>query len=178
MGMVTDRQVYRLRALLTAGKSVSAAALRTNMDEKTARKYRDLGKLPSELEPWPRTWRTRQDPFADVWEEVREKLEISPGLQVNTLFAWLQERYPGRFSLGQLRTLQRRIRHWRADAGPPKEAFFAQTHYPGRLGASDFTHMTSLNVTLAGQPFDHEDAPSSKSPVSGARASTTSTIDM
>ena len=155
MGMVTDRQVYRLRAFLAAGKPVSTAALRTDMDEKTARKYRDLGKLPSELESWPRMWRTRKDPFADVWEEVQENLEISPGLQANTLFAWLQQRYPGRFSNGQLRTLQRRIRHWRADAGPPKEVFFSQTHYPGRLGASDFTHMTSLNVTLAGQPFDH-----------------------
>jgi hypothetical protein len=155
MSLVTDRQVYRLRALLTTGKSLSTAALRTDMDEKTARKYRDLGRLPSELEPWPRTWRTREDPFADVWEEVQEKLEISPGLHANTLFAWLQQRYPGRFSDGQLRTLQRRIRHWRADAGPPKEVFFSQTHYPGRLGASDFTHMSGLNVTLAGQPFEH-----------------------
>jgi hypothetical protein len=155
MGMVTDRQVYRLRAFLATGKSVRSAALRTDMDEKTARKYRDLAKLPSELEPWPRTWRTRKDPFADVWEEVREKLEISPGLQANTLFAWLQQQYSGRFSNGQLRTLQRRIHDWRAEAGPPKEVFFAQTHYPGRLGASDFTHMTSLNITLAGQPFDH-----------------------
>lgn len=155
MGMVTDRQVCQLRSWLTAGKSVKAAALRTDMDEKTARKYRDLGKLPSELEPWPRAWRTRKDCFADVWKEVEEKLEVSPGLQANTLFAWLQQRYPGRFSDGQLRTLQRRIRHWRADTGPSKEVFFAQNHYPGRLGASDFTHMTSLNVTLAGQPFDH-----------------------
>ena len=70
-------------------------------------------------------------------------------------FAWLQQRYPGRFPNGQLRTLQRRLRQWRAAAGPPKEVFFTQTHHPGRLGASDFTHMTSLNVTLAGQPFDH-----------------------
>jgi hypothetical protein len=51
--------------------------------------------------------------------------------------------------------LERRIRQWRAAVGPPKEVLFAQTHYPGRLGASDFTHMTSLNVTLAVQPFDH-----------------------
>ena len=153
--MVTDRQVYRLRALLAAGKSLKTAALRTDMDEKTARKYRELGKLPSALEPWPRAWRTRKDPFADVWQEVQEKLELSPGLQANTLFAWLQQRYPGRFSHGQLRTLQRRIRHWRADAGPSKEVFFSQIHHPGRLGASDFTHMTGLNVTLAGQPFDH-----------------------
>jgi transposase len=155
MSMVTDRQVRQMRALVMAGKSLKAAALRTDMDEKTARKYRDLGKLPGELEVWPRTWRTRTDPFADVWEEVREKLELSPGLQANTLFAWLQQLYPGRFPNGQVRTLQRRIRQWRASAGPPKEVFFAQTHYPGRLGASDFTHMSSLNVTLAGQPFDH-----------------------
>ncbi len=155
MGMVTDRQVRRLRMLLMDGKSLKAAALRTDMDEKTARKYRDLGKLPAELEVLPRTWRTRKDSFADVWEEVQEKLEISPGLQANTLFAWLQQRYPGRFPNGQLRTLQRRIHRWRAAGGPPKEVFFTQTHYPGRLGPSDFTHMTSLNVTLSGQPFDH-----------------------
>jgi hypothetical protein len=155
MSKVTDRQVRRLRAALMEGKSLKAAALRTVMDEKTARKYRDLAKLASELDDWPRTWRTRENPFADVWEEVQEKLELSPGLQANTLFAWLQQRYPGRFSNGQLRTLQRRIRQWRAAAGPPKEVFFAQIHYPGRLGASDFTHMTSLEVTLAGQPFEH-----------------------
>src|SRR5262249_29919682 len=56
---------------------------------------------------------------------------------------------------GQLRTLQRHIKRWRAQAGPPKEVFFAQVHEPGRLGASDFTHMAGLGVTLAGQPFDH-----------------------
>lgn len=155
MSKVTDRQVRRLRALLNEGKSLKAAALRADMDEKTGRKYRDLGRLPSELENWPCAWRTRNDPFADVWEEVREKLEVSPELQANTVFDWLQQRYPGRFADGQLRTLQRRIRQWRAAAGPPKEVIFAQTHEPGRLGASDFTHMTSLNVTLAGQPFDH-----------------------
>jgi transposase len=155
MGKVTDRQVRRLHALLMEGKPLKIAALRTDMDEKTARKYRDLGQIPSERETWPRTWRTRKDPFADVWKEVQEKLETSPELQANTVFAWLQRQYPGRFADGQLRTLQRRIRRWRAAEGPPKEVFFAQTHEPGRLGASDFTHMTSLNVTLAGQPFDH-----------------------
>jgi hypothetical protein len=125
------------------------------MDRKTARKYRDQAKLPSERDTWPRSWRTRQDPFADVWEEVTEQLEACPGLQAKTLFEWLQRRYPGRFQDGQLRTLQRRVRQWEAISGPPKEVFFAQTHHPGRLGASDFTHMTSLGVTIGGQPFDH-----------------------
>ncbi len=31
----------------------------------------------------------------------------------------------------------------------------AQVHEPGRLGASDFTHMEALAVTIAGQPFAH-----------------------
>ena len=152
---VTDRQVRRLHALLQSRKPLSVAAMRVDMDRKTARKYRDEAKLPSELETWPRTWRTREDPFADVWEEVREQLELSPGLQAKILFEWLQRRYPGRFADGQLRTLQRRVRQWEAISGPPKEVFFAQTHHPGRLGASDFTHMTSLAVTLGSQPFDH-----------------------
>jgi hypothetical protein len=155
MAIVTDRQVRRLHALLKSGKPLLVAAMRVDMDRKTARKYRDQAKLPSDLDAWPRTWRTRQDPFVEVWEEVREQLELSPGLQAKTLFEWLQRRYPGRFENGQLRTLQRRVRQWEAISGPPKEVFFAQTHHPGRLGASDFTHMTSLGVTLGGQPFDH-----------------------
>jgi hypothetical protein len=97
MSKVTDRQVRRLRALLAQGKSVKAAALRVDMDEKTARKYRDLAKLPGEMEDRPRIWRTRKDPFADVWEEVREKLEVSPGLQANIVFAWPQQRYRWRW---------------------------------------------------------------------------------
>jgi hypothetical protein len=155
MAIVTDRQVRRLRAFLLAGKSVKIAASRADMDEKTARKYRDGAMLPSELGPWPRTWRTRKDSFTLVWPEVQEKLELNPGLQAITLFEWLQQRYPGQFQKGQLRTLQRRLRQWRAVAGSPKEVFFEQNHHPGRLCASDFTHMTTLNITLAGQPFDH-----------------------
>jgi hypothetical protein len=155
MRVITDRQVGYLRDLLKAGKPLKVAALRADMDEKSARKYRDSAKLPSELEVWPRTWRTREDPFAAVWDEVRERLEVSPGLQAKTLFAWLQRTHPGRFEDGQLRTLQRRLRQWRATSGPPKEVFFAQTHHAGRLCASDFTHMESLGVTLGGQPFDH-----------------------
>src|SRR5260370_1609826 len=123
--------------------------------EQTARKYRAVGKRASEIEVWPRMWRTREAPFAEVWEEVCEQLETSPGLQAKTVFGWLQRKYPGRFEDGQVRTLQRRLRQWRATAGPAKEVFFAQIHHPGRLAASDFTHMGSLNVTLGGQPFDH-----------------------
>jgi len=86
---------------------------------------------------------------------VRERLEQGPGLQAKTLLKWLQGRHPERFEDKHLRTLQRRVREWRAMWGPAKEVFFAQVHHPGRLGASDFTHMTGLGVTIGGQPFAH-----------------------
>jgi hypothetical protein len=140
--------------LLGKGKSLITAASKADMDEKTARKYRRLGKLPSDIKV-EHTWRTREDPFSEVWKEVKEKLEINPGLEAKTLFEDLQRRYPGQFADGQLRTLQRRVKIWRALEGPPKEVFFPQKHHPGELCQSDFTHMGSLGVTIQGQPFDH-----------------------
>ena len=83
------------------------------------------------------------------------RLELNPGLQAKTLFADLQRRFPSRFPDSQLRTLQRKVKAWRATEGPPKEVFFDQDHTPGELCASDFTCMNDLHVTLAGQPFDH-----------------------
>ena len=77
--------------------------------------------------------------------------ELNPGLQAKTLFEDLQRRFPGRFPDGQLRTLQRKIKAWKAVEGPPKEVFFDQVHTPGELAASDFTCMNDLHVTLAGR---------------------------
>ena len=152
--MVTDRQAKRLWQALSSGKSLAQAADKAGMDEKTARKYRRLGRLPSEVAP-QRTWRTRIDPFAEVWPQVVEQLQAAPGLEAKTLFAWLQRKYPTKFDDSQLRSFQRGVKRWRATAGPAKEVFFSQVHHPGRLCASDFTHMKSLEVTVGGQPFDH-----------------------
>jgi hypothetical protein len=124
------------------------------MDAKTARKYRRLGCVPSEL-PVAARWRTRPDAFAEVWEEVQQLLAVNPGLESKTVFEHLQRCYPGQFADGQLRTLQRRVKNWRATEGPAKEVFFAQRHEPGRVGASDFTHMDELGVTIQGQSFPH-----------------------
>ena len=135
-------------------KSLAKAAAKAGIDEKTARKYNRLGKLPSELKV-ERDWRTRPDPFAEVWEEVVSLLKANAGLEGKTLFEYLQREYPGEYADGQLRTLQRRIKQWRAVEGPGKEVFFAQKHRPGELCQSDFTHMSKLNITLSGQPFDH-----------------------
>ena len=152
--MVTDQQVRRLFKLVQTEKNFGIAAIKAGLDEKTARKYRKLGKLPSELDK-PHTWRTRQDPFEDSWDEIKSMLEINPGLEAKTIFKDLQRRNPGRYADGQLRSLQRHIKVWRASEGPAKEVFFTQLHHPGQLGQSDFTNMNKLGITIGGMPFDH-----------------------
>src|SRR5690349_17269556 len=94
--MVKDQQVRRLFTLLQTQNSQAVAAAQTGMDVKTARKYQQLGRLPSELKV-THNWRTREDPFAEVWEEVRQELAVNPGLEAKTLFRALQRKYPGRF---------------------------------------------------------------------------------
>lgn len=152
--MVTDNQVRQLMKLVQTEKSLRTAAAKAGMDEKTARKYRRLGKLPSEVKK-DHTWRTRKDPFAEVWDEVRSYLENNHGLEAKALFEYLQRRYQGRFSDGQLRTFQRRVKQWQALEGSPKEVFFPQEHKPGALCQSDFTSMNKLGVTIQDCPFSH-----------------------
>jgi hypothetical protein len=152
--MVTDEQILRLRQALHKGMSLSLAAAKAGMDRKTAGKYRRLDRLPSEV-GMEHSWRTREDPFDGVWPWVQEQLAANPRLEAKTLFLALQRLHPGRFADGQLRTLQRRLKQWRALHGPAREVFFAQVHHPGRLAASDFTHCTDLGVTINGSPFAH-----------------------
>jgi hypothetical protein len=105
-----------------------------------------------------RTWRTRPDPFVDVWADDVEpllRLDDKGELQATTVMELLVTKYPDKFDRGQVRTLQRHIRRWRAMHGPAKEVFFPQEHQPGHLGALDFTHATELKVTIAGEVFVH-----------------------
>ena len=156
--MVKDSQVLLLRSLVKKEEPQMTAATKAGMSEPTARKYLRLGKLPSETKK-PQTWRTRKDPFADVWDEVKAFLEVNPGLEVKALFEELQRRHPGKFQPGQLRTLQRHVKQWRATEGPsrrsPEEVFFAQEYVPGDRTQSDFTRMIELGVTIRGEPFRH-----------------------
>ncbi len=64
----------------------------------------------------PREWRTREDPFAHVWPRVREWLEAEPDRTARDMLVRLEAENPGRFSEGQLRTLQRRVKEWRRSA--------------------------------------------------------------
>ena len=76
-------------------------------------------------------------------------------VQATVLLEWLDERYPGRFNASHLRTLQRRIRDWRALSGPEREVYFEQKHPPGREAQMDLTHCDSFEVTIGGEPFPH-----------------------
>src|SRR5437764_5537286 len=146
--MVTDLHVRKVRSLDRQGITKEKAAARAGIDPKTAPKYRQLGRLPSEVRLMVRDWRTKPDPFVTVWPQREEMLGLNPGLEAKTLFVDLQRRHPGPFADGQLRTLQRRVKQWRALSGSAKEVFFDQVHYPGRLCASDFTHWSRLGVTI------------------------------
>lgn len=130
------------------------AALKAGMNRKTAAKYVNVGCLPSDLRE-PRTWRTRDDPFEDVWSEVAERLAAAPELEARALFEDLLAREPDRFDAGQLRTFQRRVKQWRAREGPEKEVFFQQEHRPGEAAQTDFTWATELEITIGGEPFPH-----------------------
>lgn len=152
--MVTDEQIRRLFMLVSKEPTKELAAAKAGMSPKTALKYRKSGKLPSQMKP-PHDWRTRLDPFEKEWTWAVELLQVNPGLEAKTLFDYLQRQDPGKYQDGQLRTLQRRIKHWRAVEGPAKEVFFPQVHYPGDLCASDFTHMNDLGITIQGMKFDH-----------------------
>jgi len=102
------------------------------------------------------TWPTRQDPFAEDWDFVKRLLkDTQAALEAKTLLAYLQRAYPGKYHDGQLRTLQRHIKAWKALYGPAKEVFFSQHYDPGQWSCSDFTSMNKLAITIAQQPFDH-----------------------
>ena len=80
-------------SLIERGLSLTSAAAKSGMSERTARTYRQGGLLPSERRAVHR-WRTRRDPFAEVWAEVEALWEQDRGLQAKTVFEELRRRYP------------------------------------------------------------------------------------
>lgn len=150
---ITDQQVRKYKAMRrTATQEIAAA--RMGISVRSARRIENAETLPSQR--GARNWRTRADPLAAVWEtELVPLLEAEPGLQGRTLLEELQRRHDERFGDGILRTLQRRVRAWRAEHGNEKEIYFAQANPPGRLALSDFTVCDSLGITVAGEAFPH-----------------------
>ena len=68
---------------------------------------------PKDKRSLPRTWRTRKDPFEQVWDEIKFKLELEPHSTAREIIEWLSGHYPNQYNLNQVRTLQRRISSWR-----------------------------------------------------------------
>ena len=139
---------------MSKGGRLGASALRAGMHRNTARRYMELGSLPSETKE-PRSWRTREDPFVEDWPAIVERLEAAPELESKALFEHLIAECPGRYQEGQLRTLQRRVKQWRAEHGPPKEILLPQSHRAGEAMQTDFTWGGGLGVTIGGEAFEH-----------------------
>jgi len=138
------------------GKTQSVAAAASGMSLRTAREW-DSGPAPSATK-LGRDWRTRLDPFAEVWSTEIEPLlqrDTKGVLEAKFVLALLLAKSPDQFQPGHVRTLQRRFRDWRALHGPEPEVYFPQVAVPGREAAIDFTHATDLGVTIAGVPFPH-----------------------
>ena len=150
---ITDHQVHKYKEHRNKLTQVAAAA-KAGISERSARRIELSDALPSQRPS--RSWRTRSDPLAAVWDaEVVPVLQSDPQLNAITLLEELQRRHPGEYGSGVLRTLQRRMRQWRAVHGAERDVFFAQEHPPGRLGLSDFTVADDLGVEIDGRAFDH-----------------------
>ena len=150
---ITDHQVHKYKQHRNKFSQVAAAA-KAGISERSARRIDDAPNLPSQRPQ--RNWRTREDPLSAVWDsEVLPLLQTDARLNAVTLLEELQRRYPGQWDTSVLRTLQRRIRLWRAQFGHEREVYFAQEHPPGRQGISDFTVADELNVQIAGVAFAH-----------------------
>ena len=101
---------------LSDSEEASGATLQSTdaSPDRSERMYRRTKRERKQVQG-KRWWRTRRDPFEEVWEEVEQQLEFAPDIHATTLFAWLQEKYPDQFVDGQLRTLQRRVKAWRVE---------------------------------------------------------------
>lgn len=127
------------------------AAARAGISERTARRI-DRGESKGTRSP--RRWRTRTDPLEDVWERVLQPmLEEAPALKPVTLLEALEEHDPEVDWRRHRRTLERRVRRWRAQHGPDQTVMFPQSHPPGRLGLSVFTDASKLEVRIGGKSF-------------------------
>ncbi len=149
----TNQQVKLLMKKLKRYNQETAAA-KAGMDVKTARKYIKSGQLPTDMQA-PHNWKTREDIFATHWHEIEGMLKASPRLQGKTLLTWLIKRYPECYQQKHLRTLQRRIRDWRAEKGASQSVIFRQDIKPGKQSQSDYTCMNDLNITIHRQAFRH-----------------------
>src|SRR5882672_7431869 len=149
---ITDCQM-RLYMTFRQTETPTIAAAKAGCSAATAYRIEQDPRLPSQKKA-PRG-RRRRDPLAEVWDsEVVPLLKSAPGLRPVAIFDEIRRRHP-EIGAGVRRTLERRIRVWRALNGAEQDVIFRQSHPPGRLGLSDFTDMGDHGVSIAGVPLDH-----------------------
>ncbi|MFZ1102190.1 MAG: IS21 family transposase [Hyphomicrobiaceae bacterium] len=129
------------------------AAAKAGFSRATGYRIEADPRLPSQKKPG--RGRRRPDPLAGVWiSEIVPMLEAAPGIRAVAMLGELLRRHP-ELGEGVRRTLERRMRTWRALNGPEQDVIFRQQHPPGRMGLSDFTDMADLSITVAGEPLEH-----------------------
>jgi len=149
---LTDHQM-RLFMKYRQNNTTEVAAAKASISRATAYRIEKDPRLPSQKTR--SRGRRRPDPLEHIFDaEVVPLLKASPGIRAIAVYREMLRRHP-ELSEGIRRTLERRIRSWRAIHGEEQEVIFRQVHEPGRLGLSDFTDMGSLGVSIAGQPLDH-----------------------
>lgn len=147
-----QRRIYM--SLRNQGKSQITAAAMSGISERSGRRIENDQVVPGNKPE--RHWRTRKDPFVNIWEtEIVLMLLNSPELQPKTLFEYLQNKYPGEYSKSQERTFQRKVKKWKSQYGNGKDVMFMQRQVPGRMGLTDFTTLKKVTITVTGQPLSH-----------------------
>lgn len=151
---INSEQVKVYMKTRKAGKTQVTAAAKAGISERSGRRA-EKGKLQPGSKR-KRYWRTRTDPYVDVWEsEIVPLLEKNPNFTPLTLFEKLQKDHPREYQDSKLRTFQRRVSEWKALHGADKEVMFRQEQVVGRMGLSDFTKLKEVTITIHGQPFTH-----------------------
>lgn len=132
---------------------IEVAAAKADISRATGYRITQDPRLPSQ-KAQPRE-RRRPDPLEAIFDtEVVPLLKEAPGLRPVAIFEEILRRHP-ELSPGVRRTLERRIRSWRAQHGAEQDVIFRQVHEPGRMGLSDFTDLSALGVMIDGQPLAH-----------------------
>jgi transposase len=156
--MISEHQYHTLMKAFQSSGRVGSAALKSVMHRKTASRYLKRGLSPKQqkLRRPPRP-RTVPDPLAALWPLALPFLERTPSIQAKGLFLHLLEQHPElAASCGKaMRTFQRKVKAWRLAYGPEQEVHFQQRHRPAEVMQFDWTRTKELQITLAGQPFEH-----------------------
>src|SRR5258705_7025138 len=124
------------------------AAAKSGFSRATGYRTEDDPRLPSQKK-MPRG-RRRPDPLAAVWDdEIVPILKSAPGVRAIAVLEEIRRRHP-EIAAGIRRTLERRMRTWRALAGPGGDVSFLPPHEARGLGLADFNHPRALGGTGAG----------------------------